>query len=216
MSRIRLIQTETRAGALPVVCMICGGPVATYVRKLFVWRPNWLYVLAVLNWLTLPILPISLTLFIIRIFNVRRMTVECPVCARHSSYFAWRGFLIYAQSTVLVVAPLVHVSFMVVGALRGPGFVFFLLITALLLLGCGIVGWVVRRLGVVALEITDEWIVLTNVHPAFAEQLRLSRLELQRARGDLGWEEYDPYPRAPAQDAGNGSVRKANSRSGTP
>jgi hypothetical protein len=211
MPQIRLMQTETRAGALPVACLICGGPVAGHVRKLFVWRPNWLYLLAVLNWLTLPILPISIMLFIIRIFNVRRMVVECPMCARHSSYFAWRGFLIYAPFTVLTVAALAQVFFIVAGALRGPQFGFLLLVTALLLLGCGTIGWVVRRLGVGAIEITDEWIVLNNVHPVFAEQLRLSRLEMRQARRDFGWEEYDPYPRAALGEAGNDAHLGANS-----
>jgi hypothetical protein len=196
MPRIRLMQMETRAGALPVVCMICGGPVAAHVRKMFAWRPRWLLALSALICFTLPLIPISLTLLIIEIFNVRRMTVECPMCARHTGYFAWRGFVIYAPILSLTVAVVVEVVLLAMDVVQGPGFVLLLLLTGLLFAASAVVGWVVRRMSVAAIEITDEWIVLNNVHPAFAEQMRLSRLDLQRTQTHPGWEEYDPYPRA--------------------
>ncbi|HLW65257.1 MAG TPA: hypothetical protein VKS79_08060, partial [Gemmataceae bacterium] len=54
MAQIRLQQRETIASGLPPVCIVCGRPAITHVRKNFLWRPGWT------SWLLLSSLFVSL------------------------------------------------------------------------------------------------------------------------------------------------------------
>src|SRR5689334_11120648 len=81
MARLRLRDTETRRSRLPELCMACGEPAETHIKKNFSWYPPWAGLL-----ILVALIPAVIVIAIL----TKRMTVEVPVCAQHRGYFGKR------------------------------------------------------------------------------------------------------------------------------
>jgi len=205
MAQIRLQQRETIASGLPPVCIVCGRPAITHVRKNFLWRPGWtswllLSSLFVSLFTLLILLPLFIVVIVISLMRTRQRAVETPLCGLHRHYWGWRGFWVYFPLLVIVVAVLGECALMLNHLiddepfrwLFGGSIVFFVL--------WAMVAAVLHTTTIRASEITDTEITLQKVDRFFVESLRQDRGEVQqRQRPEPAWPDYDPYPRiAPA------------------
>lgn len=194
MPRVRLLSSEVRAGAMPPTCIICGGPAAAFVPKQFVWRPKWISIGFLL--LVITLIP-AIVIVILGVIRTRRMTVDCPVCDRHRSYWAWRGFWTYAPLLVLAVTTVVMAVLAINERIPGRVFPFVFLTTAFVFIVWGVTASFIQRTSLKAVEITNDDITLARVHARFLDQIRLARVQIKNRCGVSGWEDYDPYPRHP-------------------
>src|SRR5262245_16413417 len=104
MARVRIPLNRTKASNMPPVCIVCGGDVDTHVAKLFSWRPRFL---SLGFWVGLFFcLAVSLAIAIVGFISPRRVLVECPVCERHRSHWAWRSFWMAAPLLVVTATDL--------------------------------------------------------------------------------------------------------------
>ena len=195
MARVRLLLSETRAAAMPPACIICGRPMAAHVTKMFIWRPKWASLGCIAFFFCLPLALILLT---IDWLYHRRMTVDCPMCERHRHYWARRGFWLYGPLSVLAIATTTFAALVLTEVIPGQAFVCTFVSGGALFLLWALSAILIQRNSLRAVEITADDITLEPVHSTFVEMLRLSRFDV-KARPDLGWEDYDPYPRAPAR-----------------
>jgi hypothetical protein len=157
MAQIRLRRSETVAERLPEVCMACGQPATTHIRKSFAWQPPWVIITIFFGLLIYVILALILT---------KRMTVEVPVCDRHRGYWLKRGLWIFLS----------FVGF--IGFCFAAGFALDAILVrdtiGIICLTCvaALVVWLVSAVVIQSLmikpkEITDRSITLTKVHPDF-------------------------------------------------
>src|SRR6266851_3941179 len=79
MPSVKLSDYECERDMLPPVCMFCGNPATTRVRRNFSWHPGWVYILILVNLLITLVVALILT---------KKMTVRVPVCDEHEGY--WR------------------------------------------------------------------------------------------------------------------------------
>src|SRR5262249_42992882 len=86
MARVRLYYEETRAKALPALCMKCGEPATTHVRRTFSWYPQWVFVLVLVA------IPVYV---IVALILTKRMAVEVPLCDRHRGHWWKRQLIMY-------------------------------------------------------------------------------------------------------------------------
>jgi hypothetical protein len=219
MPRIHLTLPETRASAMPPVCVVCGNPVATHVSKEFVRRPllvRFCFIFAVSIGLVLLLTGGIRGAFLIRLITfppaiaaaaiavivgwakTRRITVELPVCDRHRHYWTWRGFWVYSPLLALAVATIALGILMITDVI--PGYVFGFLVggCGLILLLWAVAATILARTGVRPVEFTGDDITLDSVHATFIDMIRLDRYE-SKGRSEFGWDDYDPYPRSPAR-----------------
>jgi hypothetical protein len=206
---------------MPAACMICGGPVATHVTKMFVTRPKWTSIFFFLSAFgcvvffflilaagaggigmalgicaCLPLLVGMIAFAVIGTISTRRMAVECPMCERHRGYWVWRGFWVYGTLMVLTIAAIVQAVLALTDSIRGSATAILFLCSCVLALVWAVGSIAIQHFSLKAVAITADDIILTPVHAAFLEQVRLGRSNTGTQR-DLGWDEYDPYPRVP-------------------
>src|SRR5262245_904322 len=94
MAQIILKKRETDAEYLPELCMACGQPATTHIRKNFAWHPPWVIILILVNIIVYAIVAMIMT---------KRMTVDVPVCERHRGYWWKRHLLMWLPLLVIFV-----------------------------------------------------------------------------------------------------------------
>src|SRR5262245_58139719 len=170
MARVRIPLNRTKASQLPAVCIVCGAPVDAHVAKLFSWRPSFLSIGFLLGLFMCP--AVSLAIAIVGFLSTRRVLVECPVCERHRSYWAWRGFWMTAPLLVITAADLTLSILILTALLPWEVFTYMLFGTAAAIFIWAIFAWTLKLSGVRADEITPDDIRLTGVDRGFAELIR--------------------------------------------
>jgi hypothetical protein len=180
MAQIRLKQRETDREYLPEVCMACGQPSATHIRKTFAWHPPWVIVLILVNLIVYAVVALIMT---------KRMTVEVPVCEKHRGYW-WKRYLLMILPLPIIVA--LGIGLMI--ALDQPGQGNLSGMACAGTAGLGLV-WlisvaVIQSMMIRAKEITDRTITLTRVNDEFVAALDEVR---RRERPDDWDDEGDEY-----------------------
>jgi hypothetical protein len=165
MADVRLDFYDLDAEALPDVCMKCGAPAVARPMKTFSWMPVWARMMPP----------------IIAMFFVKRRRVPMPMCEQHKNYWTVRYligfgglglFLLLLIGGIFLLAVDEHGAGGVLGllCLAASGLVFLALLVALIVLSVGQIG---------VFEITDDSIVLKNIHPDFKQAYR------EMTRGDF-------------------------------
>lgn len=188
MASVTLTEYECRKNLLPNVCMRCGEPATTLVRRNFSWYPQWIILLVLVALLVAAIVAMILT---------KRMLVHVPMCEQHQGHWSKRMLwmlLTFGVLSLLAIGGIALLS----AAENGPdketltgvvcgGGVFGLLAWLILV--------VVLQSGMIRpTEITDRQITLTKVHPEFVRAL-----EDERA-ADEDDDDDRPKPRGPAKN----------------
>jgi hypothetical protein len=202
MAQIRLQIKETVASGLPPVCIVCGRPAVTHVRKTFLWRPGWTsWLLLSSLFLTLftlmVLLPLFIVVVVVSLARTRHRAVETPLCALHRHYWGWRGFWLYFPLLVIVVAVLGECALMLNKLIEDEPFRWLFGGSIVMFVLWAIVAAVLHSSTIRASEISDTEITLHRVDRFFVESLRHDRGEArQRQRPEPAWPDYDPYPRS--------------------
>lgn len=196
MARLRLRERETRAKYLPEVCMVCGEPSESIIRRTFSWFPPWVGLTILLSFVPYIILVIVLT---------KKMTVDVPICGRHGGYFWKRTAFIWLVllGWLVISGALFAVGVVVAENNRGNA-------SAAPMIGClaFIVGLIVAIIVIAVVqnttirpkEITDHEITLVAVHDRFMDAMDGQR---ESRRGELRRDEeddYEPPPRRRRRD----------------
>ncbi|MFL5340644.1 MAG: hypothetical protein ACJ8F7_10880 [Gemmataceae bacterium] len=200
MTRLRLYKEETRPGVLPLICLVCGRPAVVHVPRTFSWSRPWAsFILLVV--LVFVCFPVGIALVLASVLQTRRMTVDCPLCARHRNYWAWRSSWVVLPLLVLASVVIALAILMMMEHL--PLDLFFpVLLTTIVLLGVWTITAVLLSRSVIRpVEITAASITLDPVSPEFAEVVQRERKHGRVAPvkpdvDDDDW--YDPYPTAEA------------------
>lgn len=171
MAQVRISLEEIENDAIPHVCMLCGEPSSTIVRRKFSWCPSWVPVLLLAGLWPYVIVALILT-------KSRRMGV--PLCESHRNHWSWRfwvnwaAFLAFACLVGAVIATLISLD----GQHRGDSDpVVPLLVMSLPVLFVSWLGVVVvlQSTALRAAEITDRDITFNKVAVAFADALEDER-----------------------------------------
>jgi hypothetical protein len=204
MAEIQLRQSETDRDRLPDVCIACGQPATSFIRKTFAWHPPWVIVIILAGLLPYVIVALILT---------KRMTVEAPVCDKHCGYWWKRQMLMWLPLLAVIVA---FTGGMIIASNAGAppgqneltGFV--CAGSAILFLAWLIVAAIVQSMMIRPTEITDRSIRLKRVHEGFVDafdQLRGGRNRDFDRDDDDDVEDYDERMRQRRE-------RRAKERSG--
>ena len=185
MAELQMRESETGEEHMPDVCMACGGPAETHIRRRFSWYPSWVVLTVFIAAPLAVILMVALT---------KRMTVHVPVCRRHRGYWWKRNLVMFLPLVVLGVIGLAAIAL----ANNQPG--------QDRIAGSACVGsfalWFVWLLAAAVYqttmirpkEITDYSITLKNVHAdfvdAYSEIRRKHKKGFDRSFED-GVEDYD-------------------------
>jgi hypothetical protein len=203
MAQIRLRKGETDAEHLPMVCMVCGEPATTHVRRKFTWAPEWLSILAFSVVVAGTVLA---ALVVILYFAFRkRMLVEVPTCDRHHGY--WRRRLLWAYLPLMVVmiaggGELIFMLSMDEGpdqeSMYGPCFG-----TVVGAFMCLVIAAVLLTSTVRAASIGDRGITIKKVDERFVQALIAKRrAEREKAEEDLDDDLPRALPAEPDNDPG--------------
>ncbi|MFL5340643.1 MAG: hypothetical protein ACJ8F7_10875 [Gemmataceae bacterium] len=202
MADIELRNSDTDADRLPEVCMACGGPSITHIRKTFSWYPPWVGITILAGVLPFAIIAMVLT---------KRMRVEVPVCERHRGYWWKRYMLMWIP---LLVLALFGIGAMIAASNAGKVIGDWVGFACVGSAGLGLI-WlitaaVIQSMMIRPREITDRTITLRNVSvgfaDAFADFRRASRRDFDRDYDD-GVDDYDDRMRRRRE-------RQADRRSG--
>jgi hypothetical protein len=199
MAIIRLREWETDAEHLPMVCMVCGEPATTHVRRKFTWAPEWLSILAFLVCVVGQILSV---IIVVLYFALRKqMLVAAPTCDRHKNYWRRRAIWAFVPLTLLFivsVAEAVYIASLdqndrpmmyLPCAIGGFGFFFWLIVAA-----------VIQKETVQATLITERDITLRKVHDNFDLALKALRRAERDKANELDKEEPTARPEDPDDD----------------
>jgi hypothetical protein len=165
MPEIQLRDSETDRESLPEVCIACGQPATSFIRKTFAWHPPWVIVIILAGLLPYIIVALILT---------KRMAVEAPVCDRHRGYWWKRQMLMYLPLLILFLGG--------IGAAIGAEQAGVKDVGGIACFGSGvacvlwlIVAVVIQNRMVRPAEITDHTITLKRVHADFVAALKETR-----------------------------------------
>jgi hypothetical protein len=189
MATVRLYRQEaTNPDTLPAVCMKCGEPATTTVRRTFAWTPPWVPIIILAG-----LIPYIIVAIILR----KTMRVYAPMCSAHAGHWRNRSLFIWLTFLALVV---ICIGLGVYGAnleqhkaneygillfLGGFGlFLFWLIVAA-----------VVQMTAIRPNEITDREISLVRVAPQFREAVR-AESEAAALREALPVDAPMPAPRS--------------------
>jgi hypothetical protein len=196
MGRLRLRENELRASRLPELCMVCGEPAETHVKKNFSWFPPWVSVTILLGLIPYVIIAAILT---------KRMSVGVTLCARHRGHFWKRTLVIWLA--LLGWLALSVAAFVIAAALapkNGPGggeeFGFAWLAFTLGLIAAIIVIAIAQNTAIRPKEITDRDITLIHVDDRFIDEIERMREERRRLRDEDDYEARR-LPRRPTPGA---------------
>jgi hypothetical protein len=200
MAEIQLRQSETDRDRLPDVCIACGQPATSFIRKTFAWHPPWVIVIILAGLLPYVIVALILT---------KRMTVEAPVCDKHRGYWWKRQMLMWMPLLLLFLCGIgLAIAAGNMGDKDTPGIVCFAS-------GAAGVVWlfvavVIQSMMIRPTEITNRTIRLKRVHEGFVDafdQLRRGRDRDFDRDYDDDVEDYDERMRRRRE-------RRAKERSG--
>lgn len=159
MAKIRVYKDEADGDEFPRMCVKCGADADLDVRQKFSWYPQWVIVI---------VLASPLIALIVAMILTKRMTVTLPVCHRHRNHwlnrqlFVWLGLLFWVVYLIAAIAVADQLPKDTTPVLIGTGIF-------------GFLGWLVAAVvfhnsGVKPREITDKYIELIKVNPAFADE----------------------------------------------
>jgi hypothetical protein len=195
MGRIRLRESEVRASRLPEVCMACGEPSDTHVKKNFSWFPPWVGITILAGLLPYMILAAVLT---------KRMSVSVPVCDRHRGHFWKRTLLIWMSLALwLVGSGLIFVLTMALLPPKEQDGAFGLSCFAFIggLIAAIVVIWFAQNSGIRPKEITDRDITLIGVDDRFIDAVEDEREQRRQKRdAEDGLDDRPPPRRRAAED----------------
>jgi hypothetical protein len=161
MASITLYKEELRnPDTLPRLCMKCGAPAVTTVRRNFSWIPPWVII---------TILAGLLPYIIIALIFRKSAVVHVPFCAAHTWHWLKRSLIGWLGFLALIAA---GIAFLVIGSNLNPqqandyGFLLFMAWFGLLLVLIIIVS-VLQTTAIRPTEITDKSVTLVRVAPQF-------------------------------------------------
>jgi hypothetical protein len=168
VASIKLYEDELDRGQLPNVCMKCGAPADTQVRKTFSWCPGWVLVLifvALLPWL------------IVTLVLTKRRSVYVPLCNQHKNHWRVRSLITLGGLALLGILGVGTIFVFMSEAERRDTFAtnlggYFCVGTILFLLAFIIVAAIMQSSTIRPSEITDRRITLTGVSQDFKDALR--------------------------------------------
>ncbi|WP_020475928.1 Coa1/Tim21 domain-containing protein [Zavarzinella formosa] len=169
MAKVTLTEYECRKNLLPDVCMKCGEPADTRVKRNFSWYPPWVMVLVLAGVLVAAIVALILT---------KKMSVRAPMCDLHKDH--WSKRTMWTLITFGILAVLGIGGIVILGAVEnGPNKDSF----TGLICGGGVFGLLAWLILVVIFQstmikptlITDKKITLVKVHPEFVRALEDDR-----------------------------------------
>jgi hypothetical protein len=200
MARIKFVGRDTRRGALPMVCLVCGEDAVMRLRRRFTWHPAWVYAFIFAGGLPYWIM--------VQLIGKSR-AIDLPMCRWHRHYWQIRFGILVAS---LVAIMLFDVVLMIIAAVLNWGnwvcwpfwllfLVWFVEIFAL------------QFIGLRAVEITDNGITLTNISPIFAEEFQAYRQKRKSAQDEDESDDEEPPRRRRTQiDAENDRERPPRRR----
>lgn len=178
MPNVRLTRREVREGWLPGVCAITGQPTEDRVTRRF-GTHGWVIFLT-------PVLPLAVMAWAA---GRKSVTIDLPVVREQRDYWLRRALLSLALLTTtrsVTIGGFVLIGsgeFQTVGPVAA-------LTGAVLAFASYFYSMFVWEKGVRVSHISDRWVKLNNVHPAFAEAVGVLRDE-REARHAVGEEEEE-------------------------
>jgi TIR domain len=170
-----LLDVDEANGRLPEVCMCCGRPATTTVRRRMQWHPGWV---------TLTILLHPFIYIIVALCMTRRVVVQAPLCDAHRwhwfkrSVWMWGTFVLLGLAGVgtlaLASSHEQHPNDRAESYACVASSVLFLVWIAVVI--------VCKRTGIRPTEIDDENVELTGVSEEFVEAVDEEREELEERR----------------------------------
>lgn len=156
MAEIRLGLYEMQSGHVPEVCLLCGAPATTWIKRKFSWRPPD---------------------FVVFGDNSRKMTVNLPMCAAHRKHWLRRVHfnLVYLAVLILLAGIAVVVAqYQPKDAVLGLSCFAFVV----LLIIWGVVNVVFDAILVKPTEITERSISFKGVSESFVDAVNEARLKM--------------------------------------
>jgi hypothetical protein len=188
MATVKLSNYECRRDLLPQVCMFCGAPAVTRVKRTFSWCPGWVWILILVNLIVVLVVALILT---------KKMTVRVPTCHEHEGY--WRRKNVYVGLSFVAIV-LISVGGLVIASSQAQGggndpTGFVCVGSSVLFFAWLVVAAIASARGVRAVHITDDTVKLTGVHEEFVTALREERAADRddRSRFDRYGDERDDY-----------------------
>lgn len=175
MARIKFVGRETRRGALPMVCLVCGEDAVARLRRRFTWHPAWVYAFIFTG-----LLPYWIVVQIIG----KDRAIDLPMCRWHRHYWLIRFGILMASLVAILIFNFVLA--IIAASLNWEGWVCWPF--WLMLLGWFAEIFALQFMGLRAVEITDNSITLTNISPIFAEEFQAFRQKRKSPRDE---DEYD-------------------------
>lgn len=180
MPSIRLTRREIDRGWLPDVCALTGRPTDERVHRTFATHGGLLF-----------LLPFIKILAIILWAALRKsVRIDLPLVHEKRHHWLWRVLLPLAVMTTSVSVMIGGTVVMRSGQVEGVGGV--AVVTGAVLVLATYVFWlIVWEKAVRVTEVSDRYVKLTNVHPAFVEaveELRDEREERRQAEEEAEYE----------------------------
>lgn len=186
MATVIIARDDAGDNQLPEVCMRCGQPASTIVRRRFAWHPGWVIWLVFVGILVYVIVAVCLT---------KRMRLLAPMCEDHKKHWYWRSLIMVGGLLALIVLIIAAATISeekralddqtmtyVWSGVAGFGFVW--LVTVAILHGNAIR----------PREITDDEMTLIGVAPEFRDAMEEDRASppleekpTRRRLNDPGW-----------------------------
>jgi hypothetical protein len=187
MAQVRIRESETRSSRLPKVCLACGEPSDTTVRKSFSWYPPWAGLLVIFG-----LFPALIAIAVL----TKRMTVPVPMCERHRRYFSNRALLIMLPLIGVVIIcilgmflPYLVLEPQTADDLRPVMYV----VLGLCILGVFALILLIQYTSIRARDLSDRGLLLTAVSQEFVDALEELRQERRSSADD---DEEDDRPRS--------------------
>jgi len=178
MPNVRLTRREVHEGWLPDVCAVTGQPTDERLTRRFGTHGRLLFLL--------PVLPaVVMAWAALR----KSVTIDLPVVREQRGYWPWR--MLPSLALLTTTASVTIGGFVLIGSVEFQTVgVVAALAGAVLAIASYFYSMFVWEKGVRVSHISDRWVKLNNVHPAFAEALDVLRDEREARRG-AGEEEDD-------------------------
>jgi hypothetical protein len=162
MADVRLDFDDLDADELPDVCMRCGEPSTVRPTKSFSWMPTWARFVPP----------------IVGIWFIKRRRVPIPLCDQHKHHWTLRYAVAIGGVVVLLGLLAAGLILLALSEGRPPNRIMeFLAILMLTFDGLLFVAWLITIIVLLvsmigAVEITDDTIILKNVHADFRRAYR--------------------------------------------
>jgi hypothetical protein len=186
-----------QGGRLPAVCIICGRKSEDRLVRKLTWRPK---SVSILLWLTTCLCPPLVLLAILMSFwDSQFITAELPVCHRHRTYWAWRGFWVFGPLWLVAGVALSLALLILNRILPYADLRLLFLGTGLALISWAIFVAIIRQSSLRLTKVTDDSVELARVAEAFVRACHSGQAMLATP-SESRWPIYDPYPRRAHSD----------------